>query len=570
MKVLLRIFLLGLASSLFPAAAMAEAAQPQVREIVVVFKTHFDIGYHDFPANIVNRYRTAFTDGALALIDRSRQLPVDQQFTWTVPGWPMEQMAGAGQTPKRRQRALQALEEGRFAVHALPFSLETESLDLEDLVRGMTFSVKLAQSVGIEMPRAAKMTDVPCHAWIVPTLLKHAGVKFLHIGCNGASHNVAVPPLFWWEGPDGSRLLTEFSPDYGTSLFPPANWPYRTWLAVIMTGDNAGPPSPAQVDEIRKLVARERPGVKLKFGKLEDFYNAIAAERNAHIPVVRADMPDTWIHGFELMPVETKTAWNVRPLETAVGVLDTQLRGDGLAPPPLGPALAAAYENSLLYSEHTFGLYGSAPGGFWYGDEWKKQRAAGRYKRFEAIFDAKRAYIHNTKRIVNEALAARMDLLARNVRADGPRVVVFNPLPWRRSGMVEVKGKSFLALDVPPCGHKTFPLPGSTAATASPESTIENEFFRLAVDPARGGIASLVDLRTGRKLIEPSDDNTGQYLHERFSAAEVRAFCKAYIKVPAGWADNDFGKPGMPGPDKSPYARIALSNWQAACERRLG
>ena len=85
----------------------------------------------------------------------------------------------------------------------------------------MTFSVDLTRSVGIDMPRAAKMTDVPCHTWIIPTLLKHSGVNFLHIGCNGASHNVAVPPLFWWEGPDGSRLLTMYSVGYGTGLKPP-------------------------------------------------------------------------------------------------------------------------------------------------------------------------------------------------------------------------------------------------------------------------------------------------------------------------------------------------------------
>ena len=157
----------------------------------------------------------------------------------------MQQMAGPGQTPDRREKVLRAIQEGRFAVHALPFSLQTETLDLEDLVRGMGFSSRLARAAGIDIPRAAKMTDVPCHTWVVPTLLKHAGVKFLHIGCNGGSHVMKVPPLFWWEGPDGSRVLTAYSPEYGTELLPPPNWPYHTWLAMIMTGDNHGPPTAA-------------------------------------------------------------------------------------------------------------------------------------------------------------------------------------------------------------------------------------------------------------------------------------------------------------------------------------
>ena len=207
---------------------------------------------------------------------------------------------------------------------------------------------------------------------------------------------------------------------------------------MIMTGDNQGPPTPEQVNGIRESVARQMPGVKLKFGKLEDFYDAIAAEHNEHIPVVRGDMPDTWIHGFESMPVETKTGCNVRPLETAVASLDTHLRIAGVATPPLAASLATAYENSLLYSEHTFGYYGSQPGGFWYGDEWKKKRAEGKYARFEQSFNDKRAYIHKTAEIVNKALKERMDLLAKNIDADGPRVVVFNALPWKRGGEVEV------------------------------------------------------------------------------------------------------------------------------------
>jgi hypothetical protein len=584
---------------LFHAAGSAlavEVKEPRVKEIVVVFKTHFDIGYTDLVPNIVKRYRTTFTDGTLKLIAQSRQLPLDEQFAWTVPGWPMQQMAGAGQTPDRREKVLQALKEGRFAVHALPFSLQTETLDLEDLVRGMTFSADLTRSVGIDIPRAAKMTDVPCHTWIVPTLLKHAGVTFLHIGCNGGSHVVKVPPLFWWEGPDGSRVLTEFSPQYGTGLIPD-NWPYHTWLAMIMTGDNQGPPTPEQVNGIREKVAREMPGVKLKFGKLEDFYDALAAEHNEHIPVVRGDMPDTWIHGFEAMPIETKTGCNARPLETAVASLDTHLRAEGIATPPLAQDLATAYENSLLFSEHTFGYYGSQPGGFWYGAEWKQKRAAGKYARLEKSFDDKRAYIHTTAAIVKKALGERMDLLSKNVDADGPRVVVFNSLPWQRGGEVEVAAPGgpwsavrdletganaplleshgstlrFEAADIPPSGRKTYKLvsgmPGESAE-ASKAGAIQNECFRLLVDPARGGITSLTDRKTGRELLAANkDDNVSQYLHERFSSTNVEEFMRAYCRMRGGWANNDFGKPGMPGPDKSPYARITLTNWRMTVQR---
>src|SRR5262249_39565689 len=149
-----------------------------VKEIIVVFKTHYDIGYTDLVTNILTRYRTTFADRALAVIEQSRSLPPSQQFTWTVPGWPLKEML-QDQTDERRGKLLQAVKEGRLAVHAMPFSLETETLDLEDLVEGMTYSANLTRDLGLPLPRAAKMTDVPEHTWVLPTLLKHAGVNFL-------------------------------------------------------------------------------------------------------------------------------------------------------------------------------------------------------------------------------------------------------------------------------------------------------------------------------------------------------------------------------------------------------
>jgi hypothetical protein len=583
----------------FIAILALQARGGEVREIIVVYKTHFDIGYTDLVTNVLNRYRTRFVDGAMQAIEHSRSLPQGQQFVWTIPGWPLKQMLWPGQTPDRREKILKALREGRLTVHAMPFSLQTESLDLEDLVRGLVFSTEVARENGLPLPRAAKMTDVPQHTWVLPTLLKHAGIDFLQIGCNGGSAPMRVPLLFWWEGPDGSRLLTSYSPDYGTPLVPPKDWPYHTWLAMIMTGDNHGPPTTEEVDKLLQQAAKELPNVKIRFGRLEDFYDAIVAEKNQNIPVVRGDMPDTWIHGFESFPVETKLAWDVRPLEGALAMLDTELRAAGMAPSPLAGSLARAYENSLLYSEHTFGFYGSQPGGFWYGEAWKQKLAAGAYDLFLKSFEDKSAYIRTTVNIVTNALEERMQLLAQNVDTEGPRIVVFNPLPWKRSGevsiqmpeggwravrdlatgrivtpvMTESRTMCFAADDVPPGGYKTFqPVPGLTGAlteanVSNGESVIENRFFRLKVDAARGGLVSLVDLRAGRELVAKDDeDSFGSYCHERFASTNVNGFLKSYARGKGGWVDNDFGKPGMPGPDNLPYAALRLTNWTVSAQ----
>ena len=576
-------------------AAPAAPAENQVSEIVVIFKTHYDIGYTDLVTNILTRYRTVFADRALAVIDQSQSLPPEQRFTWTVPGWPLKEMLWAGQTPERRERLVQAVKDSRLAVHAMPFSLETETLDLEDLVEGMTYSAHVTTGLGLPLPRAAKMTDVPEHTWVLPTLLTHAGVTFLHVGCNGGSKPMQVPPLFWWEGPDGSRLLTSYSPEYGTPLLPPANWPYHTWLAVIMTSDNQGPPKAEQVNKLVAQATNALPGVKVKFGRLEDFYDAFTAEQNTNIPVVRGDMPDTWIHGFESMPVETKAGCDVRPLEGALATLDTELRAAGVATAPVAEPLANAFENSLLYSEHTFGYYGSQPGGFWYGAAWQQRLAEGKYEKFLKSFDDKRAYIHTTESIVTNALADRMQLLVQNVAADGPRVVVYNPLPWARSGEVTVAvtggdyagvrelpggkvtdavtqadGKlTFFAKDIPAGGYKTYqPVAGPAAKPVATTTTgeIANEFFRLKVDAARGGVVSLVNLKTGRELVAARDENSfGSYLHERFDKAETDAFVASYSR---GWGlspASDFRKP-VPVAEQLPHAELGLTNWTVTVE----
>ena len=129
-----------------------------------------------------------------------------------MPGWVLSHILGPEQDPARRVKIEQAVREGSLSLEVLPFSLQTESLDLENVVRGMGFTSRIARKYGRPLPISAKMTDVPCHSWVIPTVLANGGVKFLQMGCNDSSGHMAPPPLFWWEGPDGSRVLCNFTP----------------------------------------------------------------------------------------------------------------------------------------------------------------------------------------------------------------------------------------------------------------------------------------------------------------------------------------------------------------------
>lgn len=81
------------ASVLAGAMVLPGAAEPvesnRIKQVIVVFKTHFDIGHTDMASRRVETYRTRFMDSALRVVDESRSLPPEQQFVWKVPGWPM-------------------------------------------------------------------------------------------------------------------------------------------------------------------------------------------------------------------------------------------------------------------------------------------------------------------------------------------------------------------------------------------------------------------------------------------------------------------------------------------------
>ena len=591
----------GLLGSTLPGAEMP-SSPAKVDQVIITFKTHFDIGYTDMAVNVVKRYQTTMIDQALRVCDESRRLPPEQQFVWTIPGWPMSKILEdwKGQTADRKSRILDAFQKGRFVVHALPFTTHTELLEIEDLVYGLGFSSRLSRTAGLALPRDAKMTDVPCHTWLLPTLLRHAGVDFLHLGCNAASSSPDVPQLFWWEGPDGSRLLTMYAAaGYGTGLVPPDGWPYKTWLALIHTGDNHGPPTPDEVKQLLQDAKTKLPGVRVRIGRLSDFADAILAEK-PEVPVVRGDMPDTWIHGPMCDPAGARIARNTRPLIAATPALNTMLRKWGVSVPDASTAVAAANEQSLLYGEHTWGgaqywitRYGAGTK-FSYGDTWKKEHAKGRFKRLEDSWAEHTNYIETARDKIAPVVAANLQALARAVHVAGPRIVVYNPLPWKRDGVVRVEyagtkpiniaapaegtgaaaplsrvhgALEFLARDIPPMGYRSYRLEEAKAEPAAhvdrQSFTMENRFFKAAFDPARGTVRSLIDKRSGRELVDgAATQGFGQYLYERFDADQTKAFVKAYGKIQTEWFANEFGKPSLPSTKESPYRAVSPKDFK--------
>jgi len=587
-------------------AAKVAAPQARIEQVVIVYKTHFDIGYSALARDVVHRYRTEMVDRVLDAIEQNSRQPKDEQFVWTVSGWPMKQMLWEGQAPERRQKIEQALRDGNLVVHAFPFTMHTETAEMEDLVRGLNISSSIARQYGLPLSTSAKMSDVPGQSWFLPTLFAHAGIKFFHLGGPLVNRTFGLPPMFWWEGPDGSRLLTLYNNGYGTDPLPPKDWPYKNWIYINMTGDNAGPPSP---DTVKHDIAFYRSrGIKAKAGRMDDFAELILKEDLGKLPIVRSDLPDPWIYGPISDPAGCRLAHNVRPSIAATDELTTLERCWGIFRPDIRKIIADAYEQSLLFSEHTWGLAGQHYIKQTFGKAWEDSLARGlppQARVLEESWQEHFDYIDSVRRLMVGPYAEAVSTLADNVNVPGHRIVVYNPLPWKRDGFVTLnicymprfsslkpadggaavpvafegpalEGNEyniirFLARDVPPMGYLTFvpandkPAAPILAADAA-AGVIESPFFKATLDAKRGRIASLIDKRTGRELVDgAAPQGFGQYFYERFGINDITRYLDAALYPQYGAHRFIMAKADMP--KDSAYVSACPENMTLAVEK---
>jgi len=567
------------------------APDSQVTDIVVVFKMHVDIGYTNWAEGVLQSYCNVMLDETLRAIGETSALPAEEQFVWTIPAWPLKYMLENSAADKR-VRLAKAIKDKRIVPHALPITFETEASDLESLVRGLSYASEINNTYGLPQARDAKLTDVPSHSHVLPTVLKNAGVDFLHLGCNPGSASPEVPTLFWWQGPDGSRLLTFYwSEYYGSGILPPEDWPHKTWLAMIHTHENTGAPSPEEVAELLKLAKEEMSGVNVKIGRLSDFYDLLMKE-SPELPVIKGDMPDTWIHGYMSKPRETKLSKHLQRETFNTEILNAQMKLWGVNVNNIGTYIDDAVENMILYDEHTFGAAMThADQHKWtYNDEFRINKSLGFYDFIEGTWIEKGNRIRNAEKIIVPLMKQQLKKLASSVNVEGKRIVVYNPLPWQRSGRVsffagvyqknfKIRGLedpatgeiipvyedynliSFDAPAVPSMGYKTYiPLLEPVDIERSliideDDNLLENKYFKLQINELEGSLSSLFDKRNNRELAGQNGDyGFGQYIFEQAGQDEIDAYNKAYIKPGAeNWANDEMIRPAVPDSESKIY-----------------
>ena len=309
-----------------------------MKKVIVVSKTHLDLGFTDYAENIKEKYIHSFIPEAIDLAEKVNTND-KKYFIWTTGSWILKE---ALKNPIQKEKLTKAIKNGNIVPHAMPFTTHTELLDEDSLNYGLSLVNDLDDIRG-RKTISAKMTDVPGHTKGLVSLLAKHGIKLLHIGVNGASALVDVPPCFLWKNGE-DEIVVIYSGDYGGAFKSDL---VDEILYFDHTLDNHGAPSPQKVlDKINKIQS-EYPDYEITAGTIDDFADVIWEVREK-LPVFQGEMGDSWIHGSATDPYKSAS------LRTLIN-LKNQWLDDGSL-----DRNSEEYKNLvdalLCVSEHTCGM----------------------------------------------------------------------------------------------------------------------------------------------------------------------------------------------------------------------
>ncbi|MBR5870005.1 MAG: DUF5054 domain-containing protein, partial [Clostridia bacterium] len=177
-----------------------------IRKVLLVFKTHLDIGFTDYAGEVRQKYLNEYLPAAVRVARENEH--TDHRFVWTTGSWLIHEAL------KQDDGTLDAaIRDGLIVWHALPFTTHTEYMNPALFSAGLDIAAKLDARYG-RKTIAAKMTDVPGHTMGIIPLLAARGIELLHIGVNPATPVPDVPEIFRWKHGDHS-IAVIYSKDYG-------------------------------------------------------------------------------------------------------------------------------------------------------------------------------------------------------------------------------------------------------------------------------------------------------------------------------------------------------------------
>ena len=260
----------------------------------------------------------------------------------------------------------------------------------------------------------------------------------------------------------------------------------------------------------------------MRYTTFPKFFEYIEAHYGKDLPTYRGDGGPYWEDGigsdayYAAMDRENQNrATSADILSSLTHTLDPDVH----APRQLATDI---WQNIVLFSEHTWASFNSIT----QPDHLETIRQLG-------VKDSRAT----TARLeINDLMNRSLSQLADSIHVPASTIVVFNPLNWTRDALVETDFQDravlkdlttgeavpldilwekegflhvrFMAKGVPATGYKCYAIsyPAGAAMRQEPavgnRTTIENNFYRITVDPARGAASSIFDKQLNRELVD--------------------------------------------------------------------
>ena len=532
--------------------------------LFIVPNEHLDIGYTDYQARVAE-VQTRALDEVMDLI------PNHPGFVYSPDGYWVIQQFLAGRNAQDQQRLRQMVRDRKIFVPAQYACLLTEFPGIETLIRSLYPSYQYIRSNGADF-NYANITDIPSQSWSYPSVLAAAGLKYFVSGSNPDrgpimmnSHILEQSP-FWWEGPDGEKVLTWYAFGYGNvayfmgnppqvkrgsevlplylQTYPPSEYKASAIMLFGAQGENTdmAPQQASIAEEWNKVYAYP----KLTYTGIAEAIRQIADQLGDSIPVIKGDGGPYWedgIYSDAQHAIQARRTEQRAPSAEKISTIATLVHPYAQAD---RGALQRLWQNILIFDEHT----------------WTSSQSVSCPDCEQTVRQL--ATKDDSATQADQDLDYLLERGMAEITADinGPRgaMAVFNPLNWQRSGLVEAdvrRGSQlvdlvtrkeipyqvmldmparppyndelhsfqhirFVAQDIPSLGYRCYttrPPVGGRQSVPLPQklaggTTLESAHYRIVLDVESGAVKSIFDRDLKKELVNAASPyRFDQYLY---------------------------------------------------------
>ncbi|HSU57412.1 MAG TPA: glycoside hydrolase family 38 C-terminal domain-containing protein, partial [Candidatus Dormibacteraeota bacterium] len=507
------------------------------RELVVYIlpHSHTDIGYTEIQTAIEKKQVNNLLQG-IEIARSTAGYPEGARFVWNVEVLWAADLYLHRLSETQKTAFMEAVQKGWVALNGMYLNELTGLCRPEELLRLFQYSTQLSRQCGT-MIDSAMISDVPGYTWGVVPAMAQAGIKYFSVAPNYFDRigDLLVQwenKPFYWVSPSGNEKVLVWIPFKGYAMshvyrqmtpefveafeerLDETDYPYEiTYTRWSGHGDNAAP-DPAICDFIKGWNAKyDSP--KFIISSTSEAFRAFEKSYGSKVPDVRGDWTPYWEDGAGSSALET--AMN-RATAERLTQAETLWVMRGLRSYPAAE-FNQAWNNALLYSEHTWGASCSV-------SDSENQRT-------KEEWTIKSGY-------AREADKKSRELLSRAISGASPSggaadtIEVFNTTGWNRDDIAVVpkelsncgeqvmdeQGRqlpsqrlcsgelAFLARGIPAFGSELYRVtagnPPRFEGAGAHGLWLENGTLRVRVDENTGAIAELWTRGISRNLVDGS------------------------------------------------------------------